>query len=316
MCNYLNPKNYIWHGLSFANRNILHHVEHLLAPDPDLPLRHPPIFFVGAPRSGSTLMIQVITDALDLGYISNRHCQWYGAPAIAELLFRPTTRKPVSNYQSMQGNTDGAYAPAECGQWWYRFFRRTPPYVTLHEVDLLRMLRFRQSIAALTNAFDRPLLFKNLYASLRIQAIAYYIPESLFIITHRNEVDNGHSLLEVRYKCFEDYETWWSMEPPEVETLKALPAHQQVIEQIRHIHATIERDLKNVDVPESRRFHICYEKFCENPPAQIDALNTFLKSNHCIVNKSGSIPKSFNRREDIRIDRSLYAAMTDYAQTF
>lgn len=89
-------------------------------------------------------------------------------------------------------------------------------------------------MAALTNAFGRPILFKNLYAPLRIQAIAHHLPESLFIITHRDEVDNGHSLLEVRKKVFGSYHQWWSMEPPDTESLKRLPAHQQVKEQIRH----------------------------------------------------------------------------------
>ena len=147
MFRYLNPKNYAGRTLSLANRYLLEHIETLLAPDPDLPLRHPPIFFLGAPRSGSTLAVQVITDALDVGYISNRHCQWFGAPALAESLFQPTKDRPRSDFQSQQGTTKGNYAPAECGEWWYRFYRRKSPYMTLGEVDPRRMRQFRRSDA-------------------------------------------------------------------------------------------------------------------------------------------------------------------------
>ena len=202
MNKYLNPLNYAGRLFSLANRHLLERAETILAPKIDEPLRYPPIFFLGAPRSGSTLAVQVITDALDVGYITNRHCQWFGVPALAEKLFHPIRSRPASDYRSRHGVTQGWHAPAECGEWWYRFFRRKPPYMRLDEVDPAKMRAFRRSVAALTNAFDRPIVFKNLYASLRIQAIAHYLPESLFVVIHRNEVDNGHSLLEARDRVF------------------------------------------------------------------------------------------------------------------
>jgi LPS sulfotransferase NodH len=285
-----------------------------IAPKASEKLRHRPIFFLGAPRSGSTLMMQVITDALDVGYISNRHCQWFGAPALAEWLFHPARLKPSSSYCSRYGVTNDPFEPAECGRWWYRFFRRNPPYVTLDEVEPKKMIAFRRSVAALTNVFDRPVIFKNLYASLRIQAIAHYLPESLFIVTHRNEVDNGHSLLEVRESVFNDYQRWWSMEPPGTEGLKQLPAHQQVIEQIRHIHATIDRDMATSGVAALRRLDLHYEEFCAEPLRTLADVQAFLAGHGCNLEQRGQFPEPFTRREKIRIDKDLYDAMVEYAQ--
>lgn len=289
-------------------------MERLVSPASDLALRHPPIFFLGPPRSGSTLAIQVLTDTLDLGYISNRHCTWFGAPAIAERLFAPTTDRPRSDYQSAQGETRGDFAPAECGQWWYRFFRRKPPYVTLDQVDPNRMHQFRRSIAALTDAFDRPVVFKNLYASLRIQAIAHYIPESLFIVMHRNEVDNGHSLLEARYERFNDYSRWLSVEPPGVERLKALPPHEQVIEQIRHTHKTINSDFEMAGVDSRRRFDLVYEDFCNDPSDIIKQIEEFLNQNNCKVPRRAQAPQGFTPREEVRIDHGLYDQLVEYSK--
>ncbi|KAA6184829.1 sulfotransferase [Thiohalocapsa marina] len=314
MNKYLNPSNYARRSLSLANRNILSYLESILAPNIEVPLRHPPIFFLGAPRSGSTLAVQVVTDALDVGYISNRHCQWFGAPALAERLLHPTRNRPASNYQSRQGVTDGWHAPAECGEWWYRFFRRKPPYMRLDEVDEAKMLAFRRSVAALTNAFDRPIVFKNLYASLRIQAIAHYLPESLFIVTHRNEVENGHSLLEARYKRFQSYQPWLSVEPPAVEQLKSLEPHMQVIEQIRHTHKTIDADFALAGVSASRRFDLVYEDFCAEPLVTIASLQDFMMLNGSEVKKRDVIiPTSFARRDVVRIDSSVYESLTNYS---
>ncbi|XOF34041.1 MAG: sulfotransferase [Candidatus Electrothrix sp. YB6] len=290
-------------------------MEKIIAPKADEPLRHPPIFILGPPRSGSTLMIQVITDALDVGYISNRHCRWFGAPALAEYLYHPLSNKPLSDYRSNHGTTCGAYAPAECGSWWYRFFRRNPPYVTSDDVDPIKMQEFRCSIAALTNALDKPVLFKNLYASLRIQPIAKYIPESLFIVIHRNEVDNGHSLLEARYKSFKNYTPWFSVEPHGIKEIINLPPYKQVIEQIRHIHMVINQDMQRVDISPKRRFDLNYEKFCYNPSEKINAIQSFLESHGCrTTRRSYSIPEHFNRRNEIRIDQKLYQAMKSYSK--
>lgn len=277
-------------------------------------LRHRPVFFLGAPRSGTTLAMQVITDVFDIGYINNLHCRYYGAPALAEQILGPTTGRARSDYKSVHGRTKGPYAPAECGDWWYRFFRRRPPYVTLAEVDAKKMLRFRRSIATLIHVFDRPVLFKNPYAALRIQAIAKYVPEALFIIIHRDETDNGHSLLEVRKKVHGDYARWWSMEPQAVEELRRLPAHEQVIEQVRHIHATIKNDLYLGDVEPSRCFDLHYEALCENPAGVMDQLQDFFEANGCKVGRVRTAPAPLDRRREVRIDPDLYAALAEYVQ--
>ena len=314
MHKYLSPKGYVRGLLRAANVYGLSGLESLWA-NPEEPLCHPPVFFLGAPRSGSTLAVQVLTDALDFGYISNRHCRWFGAPVIAEWLFRPTANRPPSDYSSSQGVTRGPHAPAECGEWWYRFFRRTPPYMTLDEVDRRKMAGFRRSVVALTNALDHPILFKNLYAALRIQAIAHYFPESLFIVMHRDEVDNGHSLLEARYSRSGTYEVWFSVEPPDADRLKTLPAHEQVIEQIRHVHETINADLKRAGVSFARRFDLNYEQLCTDPGSIVDSVRGFLASNGVRMEKRNRVlPTSFNRGREVRIERALYDAMVSYAR--
>jgi hypothetical protein len=311
---FLNLKNYARFTFRVINHYVLGSLEICMGPNPDSPLRHPPIFLVGAPRSGSTLAVQVITDTLDVGYISNRHCKWFGAPALAERLFRPTKNWGRSDFKSKEGTTNGSYAPAECGEWWYRFFRRNPPYMTLEDVCPVRMRRFRRSVAALTNEFDRPIVFKNLYASLRIQAIAHYLPESLFIVVRRNEIDNGHSLLEARYRRFNDYTRWFSVEPPEIERLKKLPAHQQVIEQIRHTYKTIDSDFRVAQINGARRFDLVYEDFCDSPARTLTKLQEFLLRHNCIVSQRAEAPQKFHPRREVRIDSDIHQKMISYVE--
>ncbi len=277
-------------------------------------LPNPPIFFLGAPRSGTTLAMQVITDVFDLGYLSNRHCRYYGAPGLAEKLFHPIEGRPRSSYRSVHGVTDASYAPSECSQWWYRFFRRYPRYVDLPGAEERKMVRFRRSVQSMLQACGKPVLYKNPHAALRIQPIAKYIPESLFIIMERDEVENAHSLLEVRHKVHKDYQKWWSMEPPSIGELQKLPAHEQVVEQIRHIHLTIEKDLRFSGVDPSVCFSLKYEDLCNNPEREMNRPEEFFRENDCQVSRRCEAPQPFPLRDKIRTDKSLYEKVREYAE--
>jgi len=310
---YFSPARYRYRIHRLLNLSVLQSLDILMAPGYDAKLKHPPVFFLGAPRSGSTLVNQVVTDVFDMAYLSNRHCQFFGAPALAEKLFRPLKNKPPSDFNSNHGATKGMSAPSECGQWWYRFFRRTPPYVTLDDVDAKKMHDFRRSLLALTEAADKPVIFKNLYASLRLEAIAKHVPEALYIIIHRDELDNGHSLLEVRHKVFGSYDKWWSMPAPDTEELEKRPAYVQVIEQIRSIHRTILSDLGASTVSVARIHHINYEQFCSDVHAEMIRLEKFLSENACSTEMElSNVPAIFEKRDVIRIDSSLYEKMSQY----
>lgn len=314
MKKYLIPIYYAKHGLRIANEYLLSPMESIIGPDYRSPLRYPPVFILGAPRCGSTLAMQLITESLDLGYISNQHCRFFGAPALAEYLFRPTTGRPPSDFKSSTGVTRGSHAPAECGNWWYRFFRKSPSYVTLGEADPSLMRAFRASVALLTNASNRPIIFKNLYASLRIQPIAHYLPESLFIVIRRDEIDNAHSLLETRMERFGNYDDWFSMEPPGGTWLKSLPAPQQVVEQVRQIYRTIEQDFQAAEISTGRRLQITYEDLCKNPANTIQMVKSFLRASGCEVAHRSTPISGFSPRSTVRIDETLYRAVVDYAR--
>jgi len=274
----------------------------------------PPIFIIGAPRSGSTLLVQAITEAFDIGYMSNCHCKWYGAPALAEKLFQPTRNRAKASFESFHGSTKGPSAPSECGQFWYRFFRRKPAYISLADISKRKLNGFLESVSALISTFGKPVIFKNLYAGLRLQPIVKAFPNSLFIIVKRDEIDNSHSILEGRLRSFGNYDHWWSVEPPNVEQLKKLLPHQQVVEQIRSIYRLIEADLNLMKVRTNQIMHLSYEEFCSNPGREIDSLALFFSRNGLDIPRRAGLPDFFSIRKEIRIDPVVYQRMADYSK--
>lgn len=297
------------------NQTVLCPLDGFCAPPYDAPLLHRPVFLIGPPRSGSTLLFQSITNAFDVSYLSNLHCRFYGAPALAERFFRSRPDRRLSDFTSLHGATEGSSAPSECGQWWYRFFRKDPPYVPLGEEDPRKMCRFRRSIAAFTQATGCPVFFKNLYATLRLRQIALYLPESLFIVVDRSLIDNAHSLLEARSNRYGNYSCWFSVPPPEVERLKVLPPEQQVVEQIRHIHGLIRHDITQGNIAPERFLYVSYEALCADVHGTLNSVDDFFTRWGMNVTRRLLPPASFEEhRGRVNIDLALYRALQEYVR--
>ena len=273
----------------------------------DKPRNQHPVFLLGAPRSGTTLLMQIIATVYDIGYITNRHCRFYGAPCLIEHF----GKKPRynSDYKSEFGRTRGCAEPHECGSWWYRFFRKKPRYVELNSTTKLNMYLFKRSVNSMTKCFNKVVVYKNPHASLRLGPILRNIKNARFIRLKRNILDNASSLLEARKINTGAYENWWSMEPPGYEKLLGLEPEDQVIQQIKMIYSTIDSDLRKFNCPDNRVHDISYEDLCDNPEREMQRLGKFFVDNNMKVKKKTLSPPPFKRNKDIRIRSELYRSL-------
>jgi hypothetical protein len=269
-----------------------------------------PLLIVGAPRSGSTLLYQVVVERFDVAYISNRHCRWHGAPSLVERRVRGAGH--TATYSSYLGVESGATAPSECGGYWYRFFPRSPHYVPLGAADPDKLSGLRRSVARFGAEAGRPIVFKNLYCSLRLEPIAAALPEALFLVIERDLLDNARSLLASRMRRSGGYAEWWSAEPPGIERLRALPPEQQVVEQVRGIAAAIASARERIDA--DRFLNLRYESLCDDPAATTAAIDEFCALNGTHLKPRGEIPARFDRAPGGAIDGDLESALERYAR--
>ncbi len=273
----------------------------------DAPLAHPPVLIVGAPRTGSTLLYQLLVQAFDVTYLSNRHCRWYGAPSLVERL-RPAT--PNASFESRYGATTGAGAPSECGPFWYRFFRCSPQHVPLAEMDSAQLRRLRAAVRAL--ARDRPVVFKNLICSLRLEPIGTALSEALFVVIRRDLLATASSLLAGRKAIFGDYGHWWSAEPPEIEELRGLPPEQQVVEQVRRIEVLIDRDRQLLGG--ERFLDLTYEELCAEPDAALDAIAGLVERNGSRLTRRRHVEAKFDPSNPASLPPELHDRLVDYIE--
>jgi len=292
MIKYFRISNYIKYAVSLINSWCLHYLDIYFAPPAHQKFKYSPIFIIGAPRSGSTLLFQLLTDGYNFAYFSNIHCRLFGSPSLIEKFLKPMDRLTPSNYTSEFGKTNGRYEPSECGEWWYRFFQRKRPNESITEPNDKKMKQFRRSLLYFTNTTARPVICKNLYATLRLEEISEYIPEALFVVVTRNEEDNCRSILNARLNFLGSHERWWSIETPDSNYLKTLPPKDQAISQIRGINKIIMDSVRDGIIAKEKIIEINYDSFRKNTRGLIGKFDRFLKSNGVPIDKRFDLPNS------------------------
>lgn len=295
-----------------VNTGFLSPLSCLLNKNDELPDNHKPVFIIGAPRCGSTLLMQVLMKAFNFGGFTNYHCLFFGAPELADYLFHPFSGKADFDYVSEYGSTNKIYSPSECGNFWYRFFRRQPPYITKDDVDPGLMQCLRNTLCKLTRVQNKTLLLKNLYTSLRLEPLIEYIPEALFIVVRRDLLDNAHSILEARMQNLGSYHRWWSVPSHRIDELIERPPEEQVVEQIRDIYVLIDKQIYQDNIDNSKILTLQYEELCDDVHGTLKKVKSFLENHNIDIKKDLDVPESFDRKKKVNIDQELYARLVKY----
>lgn len=254
-----------------ALNHILAPVEWALSKRLNEPER-PVIFIVGCPRTGTTLLSQLLAMTTAFGYVSNFMARFWLAPQVGARLARPfgLDRLTTSNLASTGGRTNGHAEPHEFGYFWDRWFAyRGSSQVAEHDLAAIDRNAFRRSIASLEAGVGRPVFFKNQNkTSFQIRFLAETLPTAKFIFVRRDPRFQVQSVLRMREKLNGDPARWWSTRPPEVDSLLNLSPTEQVVAQTRLITAFIEAALG--DLPDSRWLELWYENLCDHTATEIE----------------------------------------------
>lgn len=279
--------------------------------DHSQPFSHPPIFILGAPRSGSTLLSQILIQSLDVGYFSNLHAQFYGAPSLIEWASTFLNHAPHLAFESTHGRTKGWFAPAENGEFWYRFFRRNPAYVPHGEIDPKQAQAFRRSLYRFVRRCARPVVLKNLYVALRLEVLRVHLPEARYIVLHRNTLDNAQSILNARLKATGCYTNWWSVDTPNRTQLAVKDPAEQVLGQIQAIHQLIRREESRSGQAQAKFLHLSYETLCQDPRGCIEKVISFVPELSLRSNGFAALPDRFQIANAQITNRELWTRLEE-----
>ncbi|HEX9626848.1 MAG TPA: sulfotransferase [Acidiferrobacterales bacterium] len=259
--------------MSIVNR-VLAVVDPLFSADG--PAQPDPLFIVGAPRSGTTLVYQIVTQQFRCAYFTRQFNYAYGAPNLLARMLRPFCRRPAAVFESNYGSIAGWRAPAEIGNFWFRWLPQDGVdghYVEPREGALDDYGRMRDTVGSLARIFGAPLVFKSVYLSMAIGVLAAIFPDARFVFVRRDPFFTSQSILVGRLKR-RDPDAWWSVKIPGYRDLAGQPLWYQATEQVCATERIVERDLaRHAD---GRHFVINYEELCARPRDIVERLAAWL----------------------------------------
>ncbi len=208
-------------------------------------LKHQPIFIIGAPRTGSTILYQYFTNSFDVTYIDNFASQWYRNLFFGVWLSNKIFKtKPHDNFEAEHGDTFGSHAPSECGNFWYRWLSMDFDYLEADSIDEKVVQEIRIEITAIINFYNRPFVFKNLNCGQRLQLLKRAFPQAKFVFVRRDPRFVVNSLVKSRKEANVPASQWWSVKPPQFKELMKLPEMDMCAAQVYYIEKQILNDLK------------------------------------------------------------------------
>lgn len=287
----------------------------------------PQVMIIGAPRSGTTLMLQWLAATGSFSYPTNLLSRFYRAPSIGakiqEILTNPKLAHgdeleglgTRSAFTSDLGKTRGPLAPHEFWYFWRRFLPTEeiePMGARAEDADWKGL---RGALASVSAVFGRPLAMKGMMMQYDLGRAARELPRALFLHVHRDPLSNSLSLLRARESFFGDRARWYSAKPPEHGSLVDSAPPVQVAGQVHWTNVHIERGLR--EVPEDRQISVSYEAFCadtslvwERLREQLGHLGHGLATEH---DAPASFSSTNSRPQDASDAEAITSALNEFA---
>ena len=270
---------------------------------------HAPIFIVGNPRSGTTLLYQVIAQYFEVCYFSNLMCLFPESPiTVARIASKIKGCNPPGSFYNNFGQTDGMSSPNQGEHIWKRWFKDCYDFKTIKcEVELKDEIEMRNSVGLLQKYFDSPSLHKWQPLSEKIICLARIFPEVMFVRIKREKEFIAQSILYSKRKIWNDNNRWFSTKPKNYEEIVNDDYLLKICKQVESIEKDIETDIDIIG--KEKCFTIRYEDLCNTPYTIMNELRNFYmwKNKKCVnTRKTDNIPKKFPCMNTIKIDKSEF----------
>ena len=263
------------------------------------------LFIVGAPRSGTTLAYELITQYFQVGYFTRHFIYFYGMPHLWLRLLGSQLSHRTPRYASQYGKISGSLAPAESRPFWYQWFPgegEESHFVNPEEFDSAAYDDLHRLIASLSASLNKPLVFKNLYLNLAVGTLAQIFPEARFVFLHRDPIMNIQSLLKARMEQ-PNPEKWWSVKPPDYRQWADCPLWEQATNQVFYCERMIEEQL--IRYAGGRYIKFDYASLCHNPSMQMQSLAKLLPDSEYKLQPDVHLPVSFVEHTDIVLSKDI-----------
>lgn len=258
-----------------------------------------PLFVVGLPRSGTTLVYELIVQAFEVSYFSRIFDYTYGMPNVTTRLTSRLTRNYEPKYESNYGRIPGFFSPAENHTFWMRWFPeilKLGHYVPRELMNDDSISSMNKVVSSITRISGRPYVFKDVYFALSIPSLTKAFSRAKVVIVRRDLEAIAASLYKRRCEL-QKTRSWWSVKPPFSEDYIGKDMLEQVAFQCARTEQLMDRGLS--EVGGKCYFSVSYSEVCNSPQRFIASLSDWLGEGYWLRSVY-DLPESFEQRRSVR----------------
>lgn len=274
-------------------------------------LKYPPIFIIGPPRTGSTLLTQIITHCFKVCYFSNLMMKFPESPVlIAAMLGYINHCNPGYSFKSNYGEIDGWKSHSHGLKIFNRWLNSSGRNANKNTEYLSNknFKEMRNTVSMLEIIFNAPFVNKSQSNSLRIKAISTIFPEALFIRVKRDPVLSAQSVL--LYK--RTLNRWTFIKPKNFSEIRFKSDIEKACEIILGIENEIDHQINKIE--KDKVLLVRYEELCKSPVLVMDKIKKFYitNQNKYALMERNDIPCSFPCSNNIKIKLEEFKAIQEF----
>lgn len=236
----------------------------------------PLVFILGSPRTGSTLVYQLMVNFFNFFYFSNFiNNYFYEFPIVGATLELQLNPRTSVNYKSKYGKTEGLFEPSEAS-WVFKnwFGDKHPSQLCSSTVLPEKEAHLTVTFNGISHLSGMPILTKNAWNCFRIQELTRLFPNIHFIWLRRDIAVSALSDLEARRRRGSP-DIWNSATTANYQSIQKLPYWEQVVEQQYEYNKSIGEDLRRFS--RGQYLEIWYEDVCEHPKEELAKVDEYFQ---------------------------------------
>lgn len=241
----------------------------------------PNFFIIGLPRSGTTLLSQIIFNYFKVGCSNTFIAKFWDVPLVGFKIFNEVFSFDLkSDFESTYGVSTNPFSPHEFSYFWQRLILmsslNTKDYNASQarkKIDWDNMNKLFHQINSISKL---PIVYKPLeLVGYHLEEFEKKIQNSHFIYIERNSLDVGISLAEGRVKRMGDISKWYSSYPEKKNSVNKMSYAEQIFFQVNDLKEMYHQKLSNIN--KSKLLRISFENLQLDPEREIQKLGSFLK---------------------------------------
>jgi LPS sulfotransferase NodH len=247
--------------------------EHKDFPDPQL------VFITYVPRSGSTILSQILARTGGFNYISNFQARYWLAPYVGGVLEKNVQARHCRDVplQSDYGITPTTSSPSEFSYFWEHWLQLTA--ADTHTLDDAQWSRvdlpsLRRQVQLIGSLRPEPLFFKKEWLGMNAGHFLRAFPTLKILHVRRNALEIANSIARARRSVYGSVDYWWAARPANYWQLIDLPWADQIAGQI---HGILEDTARWETTYADRFLSVSYEKLVTDTHHAIQQIAEFLE---------------------------------------